>query len=84
MDLDDIPTVVNKWLFGDVLRGEMGFSGWVVSDANGMKNQVGQHFVRDDAEAAVRAIAVGNAGLGAAPHPDREVQDGAVRKFLCR
>ncbi|WP_294358556.1 glycoside hydrolase family 3 N-terminal domain-containing protein [uncultured Sphingomonas sp.] len=60
MDLNDVPAVGNKWLLTDVLRGQMGFGGWVVSDANGTKNQVTQHFARDEADAAVRSIAAGN------------------------
>lgn len=60
MDLNDIPAVGNTWLLTDVLRGQMDFKGWVVSDANGTKNQVVQHFARDEADAAVRSIAAGN------------------------
>ena len=60
MDLNDVPAVGNHWLLTDVLRGQMGFKGWVVSDANGTKNQVVQHFARDEADAAVRSIAAGN------------------------
>jgi beta-glucosidase len=60
MDLNDVPAVGNKWLLTDVLRGQMGFKGWVVSDANGTKNQVPQNFARDEADAAVRSIAAGN------------------------
>ncbi len=60
MDLNDVPAVGNKWLLTDVLRDQMGFDGWVVSDANGTKNQVIQHFARDEADAAVRSIDAGN------------------------
>lgn len=60
MDLNDVPAVGNKWLLTDVLRGQMGFRGWVVSDANGTKNQVIQHFAKDEADAAVRSISAGN------------------------
>lgn len=60
MDLNDIPAVGNKWLLTTVLRDQMGFNGWVVSDANGTKNQVVQHFAKDEADAAVRSISAGN------------------------
>ncbi|MBB4087255.1 glycoside hydrolase family 3 N-terminal domain-containing protein [Sphingomonas carotinifaciens] len=60
MDVNDVPAVANHWLLTDVLRGQMGFEGWVVSDANGTKNQVIQNFARDEADAAVRSIAAGN------------------------
>jgi len=59
-DLNDVPAVGNKWLLTDVLRDQMGFQGWVVSDANGTRNQVTQHFARDEADAAVRSISAGN------------------------
>ncbi|WP_229664375.1 beta-glucosidase BglX [Sphingomonas metalli] len=60
MDLNDIPAVGNAWLLTDVLRGQMGFQGFVVSDANGTKNQVVQNFASDEADAAVRSVAAGN------------------------
>ncbi|MCA0979420.1 beta-glucosidase BglX [Qipengyuania flava] len=59
-DLNDIPAVGNEWLLTDILRDQMRFTGWVVSDANGTKNQVVQNFAKDEAEAAVRSIAAGN------------------------
>ncbi|MEO5587918.1 MAG: beta-glucosidase BglX [Novosphingobium sp.] len=60
MDLNDIPASGNRWLLTDVLRGQLGFKGWVVSDANGVNNQATQHFARDQADAAIRAITAGN------------------------
>ena len=33
MDLNDVPAAANPWLLRDVLRGEWGFTGFVVSDA---------------------------------------------------
>lgn len=60
MDLNDVPAAANRWLLGDVLRGEFGFKGWVVSDAHGVHNLVKQHLATDDADAAVRALAAGN------------------------
>lgn len=60
MDLNDIPAVGNKWLLTTVLREQMGFKGWVVSDANGTKNQVIQNFAKDDADAAVKSVSAGN------------------------
>jgi beta-glucosidase len=60
MDLNDIPAVGNKWLLTDVLRGQMGFKGFVVSDANGTKNQIVQNFAKDEADAAIRSISAGN------------------------
>lgn len=60
MDLNDIPASGNRWLLTDLLRNELGFKGWVVSDANAVKSQVSQHFAADRTDAAVRAIHAGN------------------------
>ena len=38
MDLNDVPAGANPWLLRDVLRGEWGFSGFVVSDAIAVRN----------------------------------------------
>jgi beta-glucosidase len=60
MDINQQPAVASKWLLDDLLRGELGFDGFVVSDANGVQNQVAQHFAVDEAEAAQRALIAGN------------------------
>ena len=44
MDLNDVPASANKWLLTDVLRGELGFKGWVVTDASAVHNLVKQGF----------------------------------------
>ena len=60
MDLNDVPASASHRLLTDILRGELGFKGWVVSDANAINSQVKQHFAADPADAAVRAIKAGN------------------------
>ena len=60
MDLNGVPASGNRWLLTDVLRSEMGFDGFVVSDANAVKSLATQHFAADSTDAAARAI---NAGL---------------------
>jgi beta-glucosidase len=60
MDLDNVPASGNHWLLTDVLRTEMGFEGFVVSDAMAIGNMVVQGHARDARDAAERAI---NAGL---------------------
>ncbi len=60
MDINQQPAVASKSLLDDLLRGELGFDGFVVSDANGVQNQVAQHFAADEAEAAARALLAGN------------------------
>lgn len=60
MDINQQPAVASQWLLDDLLRGELGFDGFVVSDANGVQNQCAQHFARDEADAALRALVAGN------------------------
>jgi beta-glucosidase len=59
MDLDDVPAAGNRWLLTDVLRGEWGFRGFVVSDAMAVGNLVIQGFARDRKDAALRALSAG-------------------------
>jgi len=59
MDLNNVPASGNSWLLHDVLRGEWGFDGFVVSDAFAVANLVIQGFARDGREAAFRALSAG-------------------------
>ena len=59
MDLNGVPASGNRWLLGDVLRGELGFDGFVVSDANAVKSLEVQHFAADAKDAGARALAAG-------------------------
>ena len=59
MDLNNVPANGNRWLLSDVLRGEWGFDGFVVSDAIGVGNLVVQGFARDGRDAAFRALSAG-------------------------
>ncbi|WP_349898993.1 glycoside hydrolase family 3 N-terminal domain-containing protein [Parafrigoribacterium soli] len=59
MDLNGVPASANRWLFTDVLRGDMGFDGFVVSDANAVQSLEVQHFAKDRTDAGVRAIKAG-------------------------
>jgi beta-glucosidase len=59
MDLNDVPASGNHWLLGDVLRGEWGFKGFVVSDAMAVGNLIIQGFARDGRDAALRALRAG-------------------------
>jgi beta-glucosidase len=60
MDLNGIPAGGNRWLFTEVLRDTWGFEGFVVSDANAVRNLVTHGFAADLADAAARAV---NAGV---------------------
>jgi beta-glucosidase len=59
MDLNDVPATGNRWLLHDVLRGEWGFNGFVVSDAIAVGNLVTHGFAADPEDAAYRAISAG-------------------------
>ena len=60
MDLNGIPASGNRWLFTEVLRDTWGFDGFVVSDANAVRNLVTHGFAADLTDAAARAV---NAGV---------------------
>ena len=59
MDLNGIPASGNRWLFTDVLRGALGFEGFVVSDANAVRNLLTHGFARDLTDAGARAVSAG-------------------------
>ena len=53
-EINGIPTHVNKELLTDVLRGEMGFEGLVVSDWQDVRYLYERHRVAEDLKGAVR------------------------------
>ncbi len=59
MDLNNVPASGNRFLLRDVLRGEWGFKGFVVSDAFAVANLVIQGFAGDRRDAALRALTAG-------------------------
>ncbi|MDQ4099755.1 MAG: beta-glucosidase BglX [Chloroflexota bacterium] len=59
MPLNGVPATGNPWLFDEVLRRTWGFNGWVVSDANAVRNLTTHGFAKDLAEAAVRGLTAG-------------------------
>lgn len=59
-EVDGIPSHANRWLLRDVLRGEWGFDGVIVSDWFAISQLAELHHVAaDHAEAARRALAAG-------------------------
>ena len=60
MDLNDVPASGNRWLLQDVLREQWHFNGFVVSDANAVKNLQTHHYAKDPSDAALLAF---NAGV---------------------
>ena len=59
-EIDGIPSHANYWLLHDILRGEWGFGGAVVSDYEGIEQLTDLHHVEPDyAHAAIRALHAG-------------------------
>ena len=73
-EIDGVPSHVNKWLIGSVLRGEWGFDGAIVSDYFAVEQLESlHHVVADHDEAAIRALTTG---------VDCELPDGAAYRAL--
>lgn len=53
-ELDGVPSHANRWLLQDLLRGEWGFTGLVVSDYFGIAELERKHHVAADLRAAAR------------------------------
>ncbi len=73
MDLNNVPASGNRFLLRDVLRGDWGFDGFVVSDAMAVGSLVTQGFAKDGRDAALRAL---RAGL------DMDMASGTYPQFL--
>jgi beta-glucosidase len=59
MDLNGVPASGSRWLFTKVLRETWGFGGFVVSDANAVRNLVTHGFAADLTDAGARAVTAG-------------------------
>jgi beta-glucosidase len=58
---DGVPITVNKWLLNDVLRGEWGYTGTLVTDWDNVGRMVWeQHIYPDYVQAAAAAVKAGN------------------------
>lgn len=79
---DGIPSTGNRWLLTDVLRGEWGFDGMVVTDWNSAGEMIAHGFAEDVKDAAEKAA---NAGVdmdmmtfGFIGHLEELVKEGKV------
>jgi beta-glucosidase len=73
-EIDGVPSHANKWLLTDVLRGEWGYRGAVISDYFAIRELMTRHhMVSNIADAAVRAM---DAGV------DAETPDGEAYALL--
>jgi beta-glucosidase len=69
MDLNDVPASGNVHLLQDILRKELDFKGFVVSDAFAVGSLVTQGFAQNARDAALRAAAAGvNMDMGSATY----------------
>lgn len=59
-DLNGVPCTVNPYTLRELLKGSFGMEGFVVSDANGIKECVAHGIAEDDEDAGIQAA---NAGL---------------------
>jgi beta-glucosidase len=96
MTLNGIPATGSRWLLTDVLRGALGFEGFVVSDANAVRNLVTHGFAADLTDAGGWAanagldmeMAMADAAYGRLPEAvetgvvSEETLDASVRRVL--
>jgi beta-glucosidase len=82
MDLNDVPASGNVHLLQDILRKELEFKGFVVSDAFAVGNLVKQGFAKNEKDAALRAATAGvNMDMGSGTylgHMKVLVDDGQI------
>ncbi|NSW53239.1 MAG: beta-glucosidase BglX [Anaerolineae bacterium] len=58
-DLNGVPASANPYTLTTVLRGQLGFNGFVVSDANSIGELVPHRFAADRKEAGLKALTAG-------------------------
>ena len=72
-EISGIPATGNRWLMTDLLRGEWGFQGFVVSDYTGDEEMIAHGYAKDGRDAARLAFLAG---------VDMSMQSGLYRKHL--
>ncbi len=72
-EINGVPSTGNHWLQTDLLRGEWGFQGFVVSDYTGDEEMIAHGYAKDGRDAARLAFLAG---------VDMSMQSGLYRKFL--
>jgi beta-glucosidase len=87
MDLNGVPASASRWLFTEVLRETWGFEGFVVSDADAVRNLVTHGFAAHLTDAGARAVTAGvdmemTARDPAYAHLPRALQAGAVSEAV--
>ena len=72
-EINGVPSTGNHWLMTDLLRGEWGFQGFVVSDYTGDEEMIAGGFAKDGRDAAKLAFLAG---------VDMSMQSGLYRQHL--
>jgi beta-glucosidase len=72
-EINGVPSTGNHWLMTDLLRGEWGFQGFVVSDYTGDEELIAHGYARDGRDAARLAFLAG---------VDMSMQSGLYRQHL--
>src|SRR4051812_23480587 len=72
-EINGVPSTANHWLLTDLLRGEWGFKGFVVSDYTGDEEMIAAGFAKDGRDAARLAFLAG---------VDMSMQSGLYRQHL--
>jgi len=72
-EINGVPATGNRWLQTDLLRGEWGFEGFVVSDYTGDEEMIAAGFAKDGRDAARLAFLAG---------VDMSMQSGLYRQHL--
>ena len=72
-EINGVPATANRWLQTDLLRGEWGFQGFVVSDYTGDEEMIAAGYAKDGRDAARLAFLAG---------VDMSMQSGLYRRHL--
>lgn len=81
--IDGIPVTANKWLLNDVLKGEWGFTGTLVTDWDNVGRMVWEQKVcEDDVQAATVAVQAGNDLVMTTPQFFEGAQEAVTRGDL--
>jgi len=81
--MDGVPITVNDWLLGEVLRGEWGYTGTLVTDWDNVGRMVWQqHIYADFTEASAAAVRAGNDMVMTTPQFFEGAQDAVAKGIL--
>ncbi|PFG36957.1 beta-glucosidase [Flavimobilis soli] len=80
---DGVPITLNDWLLNDVLRGEWGYTGTLITDWDNVGRLIWeQHLMPDHTHAAAAAVKAGNDMIMTTPGFFEGAQDAVARDML--